>query len=203
MIKAVIFDIGGVLLKIKPLLNRTQKVFDCQDKSKFWEVINSELIPLCKEKITLLQFWKNVSKKLNKKIPDSILKDLWVKDFEKLTSVNKDVERIATLLKKNYKLAIVSNIIKEHVKITKKLNRFDGFKMFDVVVFSNEVRLTKKEKRIFLLAAKKLKLKPEECIFIDDTEEFLEKPKELGMKTIHFKNCKQLKSDLIKNGVKF
>ncbi len=97
------------------------------------------------------------------------------------------------MLKKNYKLAMISNTIEEHVKINRKLGRF---KLFDVVILSNEAGFTKGEKYIFLLAIKELNIQPKECVFIDDIKKFLEIPKKLGMKTIHFKNNEQLIKDL-------
>jgi HAD superfamily hydrolase (TIGR01549 family) len=41
--------------------------------------------------------------------------------------------------------------------------------MFDDVVISSEVGLVKPDPEIFALAARRLALRPEECIFIDDT----------------------------------
>ena len=185
---------------MKPLLNRIQGVFNYHDESELWEIISLEAVPLCKGKIGHLQFWKNVSKKVNKEIPDNLLEDLWVKDYEKLTSIDKGVEKTVILLKKNYKLAMISNTIEKHVKINRKLGRF---KLFDVVIFSNEVGSTKGEKDIFLLAIEKLNVQSEECVFVDDIKKFLEIPKKLGMKTIHFKNSKQLVEDLRKLGLDF
>ena len=69
--------------------------------------------------------------------------------------------------------------------------------IFDVLLFSCEVKMTKDSHAIFLLALDKLKLKPEECIFVDDTKKFVEVARSLGINAIQFKNAEQLKSDLI------
>ena len=69
------------------------------------------------------------------------------------------------------------------------------------VVFSFEVGYRKPEKEIFMIALEKLKLKPEECIFIDDREKFLQTPRELGFKVILFKNYTQFVKDLKERGV--
>ncbi|MDI6602861.1 MAG: HAD family phosphatase [Patescibacteria group bacterium] len=201
MIKAVIFDFGGVILNMKPLLAQTKKIFQMSDDAKLWETINIEALPLSKGEITLLQCFRNVTKKLKKNIiSEESLKDLWIKDYGKFTSIDKNIKKLIALLKKNYQLAIVSNTIKEHTKINKKLGRF---KLFDVVILSHEVGLTKDEKEIFLLAAKSLDVKPEECVFIDDIKRFLKVAEGLGMKTIHFKNPTQLRKDLKALGLLF
>jgi len=201
MIKAVIFDFGGVILNMKPLLVQTKKIFQISDGHKLWETINTEAVPLCKGKITLLQCFRNVGKKLKKKVSYENLNDLWIRDYEKFTSVDKNMKKLIALLKKNYKLAIVSNTIKEHTKVNKRLGRFD--KLFDAVILSHEVGLTKAGKEIFLLATKNLNVKPKECIFIDDTERFLRVAGSLGIKTVHFKSPAQLRKDLKSLGLIF
>ena len=204
MIKAVIFDFGGVILNMKPLLTQTKKIFQMSDDVKLWETINIEAIPLCKGKITLLQCFINVAKKLKKDISYKNLKELWIKDYGKFTSIDNNMKKIVALLKKNYKLAIISNTIKEHTKVNKKLvERFKLLKLFDTVIYSHKVGLTKDEKDIFLLATKNLKVKPEECVFIDDIKKFLKVAKGLGMKTIHFKNSIKLRRDLKALGLIF
>lgn len=190
MIKVAIFDFAGVVLNIKPLLSQAQTILKIQDRSKLWEIINIESIPLCDGRISLLQFWKRVAKKTKNKIPDIILKDLWIKDYDKLTSIDKNVEKLIKALKKHYKIGLISNTIKEQTKINRKLDRF---KLFDIVILSHEVGLSKDKKDIFLLATKRLNAKPEECVFIDDTKRFVKVASDLGMKAIHFKNYTQLK----------
>jgi putative hydrolase of the HAD superfamily len=56
---------------------------------------------------------------------------------------------------------------------------WDG--MFDDVVISGEVGLRKPEPEIFLLAARRLDLKPEQCVFIDDLELNVDGARAVGM----------------------
>ncbi|MEI8409233.1 MULTISPECIES: HAD family hydrolase [unclassified Kribbella] len=53
--------------------------------------------------------------------------------------------------------------------------------MFDDIVISGEVGLRKPEPEIFLLAARRLDLKAEECVFIDDLELNVQAANALGM----------------------
>jgi putative hydrolase of the HAD superfamily/hydrolase len=53
--------------------------------------------------------------------------------------------------------------------------------MFDDIVISGEVGMRKPEPEIFLLAARRLDLKPEDCVFIDDLALNVEGANALGM----------------------
>lgn len=59
---------------------------------------------------------------------------------------------------------------------------WDG--MFDDIVISGEVGLRKPEPEIFLLAARRLDLKPGQCVFVDDLELNVEGAKALGMTAV-------------------
>ena len=98
-------------------------------------------------------------------------------------------------LRKNYKLGFISNTITPHEKINRKRGLFD---LFDVVVLSHKIGMTKDDKRIFLMTAKKLNVEPKECIFIDDVKDFVNTAKSVGMEGIQFRNSRQLESELKK-----
>ena len=195
MIKAIIFDSGGVIVNQRLFFERLNKIFQPKDRKKFWHEINIKAIPLCKNQISEYEFWKRIANSTDAVVTNEVPKNLWTKDYEKLTSINQDVLDIIKKLKQKYKLVLVSNSIKSHEKI----NRRRGFfKLFDMVVLSHKVNLTKDNKDIFLLATEKLKIKPEECIFIDDVKDFVDIAKSTGMKGIIFKNSKKLKASLRK-----
>ena len=59
---------------------------------------------------------------------------------------------------------------------------WDG--MFDDIVISGEVGMRKPEPEIFLLAARRLELRPAECVFIDDLELNVDGARAIGMTAI-------------------
>lgn len=73
--------------------------------------------------------------------------------------------------------------------------------IFDPCILSCEVGLQKPGKEIFKLALERANLKPEECVFIDNKEENLIDPKELGFYVILFENNKKTLEELNKLGV--
>ena len=192
MIKAIIFDIGGVLVDQKQLVEKFIRIFKPKNIGKFWNCLNIEAVPLCKGEITEAEFWKRIGNIYNVK---SFPKNLWTEDFEKLTAINQDVMEIAKSLKSKYKLGIISNTIEPHVKINRKRGIFG---IFDAVILSCEVNMTKDSKGIFFLTAKRLNIEADESIFIDDVGEFVDIAESAGMTGILFRNANRLKSDLEK-----
>jgi putative hydrolase of the HAD superfamily len=194
MIKAVIFDVGGVLhtdemkfvhRDIISILGITKKTFDESYK---------RLIPLIQEgKISEKQFWNWFLKDTNSKkhLPK---KSLFIREFIKRYKVNNDVIKIVKSLKsQGYKLAVLSNTIKSHVEVNEKKGVYDGF---SVRILSCEAALRKPDPKMFKLALRKLGAKFEETVFIDDKPEFVKAAKALGINGLVFKSSEILKNDL-------
>ena len=192
MIKAIIFDIGGVIVNTDSFVNKWSRIFKPKNKREFWQDLNQEMLPLCRGDITEKQFWKNVAEKYkvdSKLVPSSLLRE----DFKKSLKINRQLLKTIKNLKSKYKIAVISNIIKHHSDENRKIGLYDHF---DHIVLSFEVKMTKDSKKIFLLALEKLKAKPNECIFVDDVKKFIDTAKSVGMKTILFRNNRQFHSDL-------
>jgi len=194
MIKAVIFDYGGVM---KPETHWAEdialayKVSAKIVKKKIKPFINSLQKGITKED----EFWKKFSLALKKPIPKNS-RNLWRKCVEKNFHIYPEMRRFVKKIRsQRIKTAVLSNSIESHVKVIEK---HAGYKNFDIVVLSSRVGLRKPERKIFLLAVKRLKVKPEECIFIDDRDEFLKPAKKLGIRTVLAKNPKQVIHDVSK-----
>ena len=66
---------------------------------------------------------------------------------------------------------------------------YEGYDLdgrFDAVVVSDQAGLRKPDPAIYLLAAAKIGVPPEACVFVDDTTSNLPAARELGMATVHF-----------------
>ena len=86
-------------------------------------------------------------------------------------------------LKPNYKIGMVSNVIgRETIERRFATGELDS--LFDTVIASGEVGFEKPDHRIFDLAAEKLGVLPEECLFIDDIQEYCDAAARIGMKTL-------------------
>jgi HAD superfamily hydrolase (TIGR01509 family) len=83
------------------------------------------------------------------------------------------------ILKKKYKIAMATGANRDwamHI-----VTSFGITDYFDYIIAGNEVRKAKPEPEIFLKAAEVLKLKPEECIVIEDAALGIEAAKRAGM----------------------
>jgi FMN phosphatase YigB (HAD superfamily) len=123
-----------------------------------------------------------------------------MKEFCDNWTLNKDTVKIVKSVKTaGYKIAAISDTIQPHVEYMKRKGWYEPFL---ILILSSEVGMKKPEVGIYKLALKKLRVKASESIFIDDKEKNLVTAEKLGMKTILFKDAKQLRKELLNFGVK-
>jgi HAD superfamily hydrolase (TIGR01509 family) len=86
-----------------------------------------------------------------------------------------------------YQLAILtaSDKLPLHPEIAPKLQN-----LFDPILFSKKLGVSKDQPDCYRLAAEKLGVKPEEIIFVDDKSQNVEAAKAAGCKIVHFYNTK-------------
>ncbi len=95
---------------------------------------------------------------------------------------------IATMKAKGLKVALASS--SKNAKTVIRLINIEN--LFDAIVDGTMIVHTKPDPEIFLLAAAKLKLKPEECIVFEDAEAGVEAALAAGMKCVGIGSPKQL-----------
>ena len=95
---------------------------------------------------------------------------------------------IATMKAKGLKVAVASS--SKNAKTVIRLINIEN--LFDAIVDGTMIVHTKPDPEIFLLAAAKLKLKPEECIVFEDAEAGVEAALAAGMKCVGIGSPKQL-----------
>lgn len=200
MIKAIIFDLGGVyfspgteiaykkLIREFPYIN-PNKVRLIMSGGKLSRGYKSG-------KYSKKEFWKKAKELAGTNFDDKKFSRIWNSSY----TLNKDVKNIAAKLRKDYKIAILSGNIRERVRF---LNKKHGFKKnFDVIVFSYMVGASKPKLKSYKEVLKRLKAKANECVFIDNSEKMLKPAEKLGMNTLLFKNSKQLRKELRHFGIK-
>ena len=103
------------------------------------------------------------------------------------------IEFIAKDLKNKFKIGFLSNVAKDR---TKELFTDADIALFDDIILSFQVGLAKPDPQIFVLAAQRLGLEPEECVFVDDLSKYLVGADSIGMKTILYENFDSFKKEL-------
>jgi epoxide hydrolase-like predicted phosphatase len=111
-----------------------------------------------------------------------------------------DVMGIAARLRKNgFKTPALSNVDPEDIGPARALGAYDGF---DPVVLSGEEGISKPDPRIYELVASRAGLRCDECVFVDDNEEFVEAAVAVGFYGIVFRGAAKLVEDLMKLGIR-
>ncbi len=197
VIKAILFDAGGVYLKGN-FAQFAKKAFGILGISKTVSAVN-EVTPdemFDRGKISIQEFFKKCFK-----VPISIeqekqLVNLWTNNWK----LEPKMAKLVKQLKKNYRLGMISNSDAVNFPVYAKKGWLEPF---EVLVLSHELGILKPEKEIYQIAIQKLGLMPEECLFIDDQEKCVEGAQKLGMKAIWFHSFEQLKKDLTRFGIQY
>jgi len=192
MIRGVIFDWGGVLIKdpAPGLYSYCGKYFGVS-KKKFELAWNSSYVPFELGQIQEKDYWKTINKLLGTK--KEVNFSLWTEAFDRVYKEEKEVFDLARKLrKKGYRIGCISNIEKPAMDffLRRKYN------LFDSEVFSCKVGVMKPSPRIFRLSLKELGLKPSEALFIDDKIKNVIGATKVGINGIVYRNRLQLHSEL-------
>lgn len=185
-IKAVVFDYGGVLMHFK---NGYPTQFISDSFGASFEEVRSELKKSFHRSLTTgaqneEEYWQNFATKLQVSCPKN-----WIQMLQHYyhdeTEYNSELLKVcASLRSEGYLVGILSNQIASLAKTFHEDHRFDSF---DPVIISCEVKAAKPDPAIYMILLKKISLKPEEILFIDDKKENLRVAERLGIQTIHYK----------------
>lgn len=198
MIKAVIFDLGGVYFTdgTKIAIDKISKRYHLNriDVENMLKAGSKTGILYRRGTITANEFWLEFKKKFSIRTKNSDLTKFWNGAYKPIRGTVKIVKE---LRRKRIQTHFLSDNVKERVNSLQKTYRF--MENFNDGVFSYKVNNTKADgTAVFKMALEKTKNKPNEVIFIDDKESYVETAKKLGMKGIIFKNPKQLNTELKK-----
>lgn len=180
LIKGIVFDLDGVLVDtegyqwqgwveaLKPLGISLSKEEYFEYAGKRGDTIESEFI-------------KNYNLKIEKgsllKQKEKLLLEWFRSEELKLLPYAKEV--VEFFINKGMKVAIASGGPKDEVFL--KLKRINFYSLFSVITAGGEVKRGKPSPDIYLLSAERLRLKPEECLALEDTQYGLEAAKSAGL----------------------
>jgi len=205
MIKAAIFDMGGVLVgrEWQIIYKKIAKKLKISE-----EKVREISEPLLREwnigKIDEKAFWGEFGNKIGKRVDHKFTKDLWFRSYQDYTKdINGSWEILAELKNRGIRLVLISNTIPLHIQAHIEVGRIDRLKKlgFKIFVWSCEVGVLKPNPRIYEITLKKLGFPAKACVFVDDKLANIEAAKKIGMEGIHFQNPEQLREDLTKLGL--
>ena len=193
-IPSIIFDFGGVLLDWNPHHLYHRFFHDQSEIDRFLSEINFPDWNLQQDKGR--PFSQGVAE-LSVKFPHyshliRAYHEYWEESI--VGPINGSVEILRRLKKARYSIYGLSNWSAETFPIA--YNKYDFFRLFDGIVISGEVKVTKPDPAIFEIILKLINRPAMECLFIDDSETNTSIAKKLGFAAIHFKSPDQLELEL-------
>ncbi|MBI2597893.1 MAG: HAD family phosphatase [Candidatus Diapherotrites archaeon] len=97
---------------------------------------------------------------------------------------------VNSLKKKNYKIALLTN---QNAEVADFLSKRYGLnRLFSEQIVSGKVGIKKPDKAIYSYALNRLKVRPKDTFFIDDSEENVLGARKLGIKGIRFQSVEQV-----------
>jgi len=188
-IRAIVFDVGGVL-EITPDLGVTAK----------WEQrLNLKAGELDER---LLDIWRGGSigtiseEQVHRSISeimgmsqaqvDAFMQDIWQ---EYLGTLNTELVEYFRSLRPAFQTALLCNSFVGARE--KEQERYHFHELCDFIIYSHEVGMSKPDPRIYALTCERLGRQPGEVIFLDDREPFIMAARQFGMHGILFKDNAQ------------
>lgn len=202
MIEAIIFDLGNVLINFDHRI-AAAKISSFTDKGPdeiFNLFFDSELTRLFEEgKISPFKFFSKVKEMLSLGLSFGEFTAIW-NDIFFLSEENRAVYNLACVLKKQYKVALLSNINILHLEYIKK--EFPVLGAFHSIMASCELGIRKPKIEIYQKVLELLEVAAPNAFYTDDRPELIESAKSLGIRGFVFQGAEKLKRDLLGAGVK-
>jgi len=122
---------------------------------------------------------------------DAFMDDIWA---EYLGTLNVELTEYFRRLRPKYQTAILSNSFVGARRREQEHYHFD--ELCDFIIYSHEVGMSKPDRRIYALTCERLGVQPAEVIFLDDREAAIDAAREYGMHGILFKENAQALADI-------
>lgn len=182
-IKAVVFDVGGVLADWQGIVSEFGREIGMESEKFTALFLKYSFDPKRGSDLGYTstdEFFENITKECGFSEKAREWRKRLVPGFRRIESTFKLVEE----LKGKFRLALLTNA---------KIGLWDEWQEgklrenFKIIVDSSEVHILKPDERIYKILLERLQLPARECLYIDDTKEYIEVADKLGFKTIHFK----------------
>jgi epoxide hydrolase-like predicted phosphatase len=194
VIRAVVFDIGGVL-EITPDLGTDrlwerrlglpagelgERMHDIWAGGRIGTITEDEVCQAARNRLGL-----------DEQQLAAYLADFW---REYLGTANTQLIEYARRLRPRYRTGIVSN---SFVGAREREQAAYGFEdLVDEIVYSHEAGMSKPDPRIYALVCARLGVRPEETVFLDDVDRCVAGAREAGLHGVHYRDNIQAIGDI-------
>ena len=194
-IKAVIFDLGAVILNInyQNTINEFKKLGVKNPESFYSKAAQINLFnQLETGEISEIEFLLELQKETSNASIKQI-KNAW---NTMLLDLPKNRIDLLKKLRFNYSIFLLSNTNSIHISEFKKrigdMRYNEFYNLFDKVYYSHKIGFKKPEAKAFQLILEENKLSAHETLFIDDSPQHIKVAKKLGIKTHHLEDNEEV-----------
>lgn len=182
-IKAIIFDMDGVISDSQPIHAGLEELLLKEHGIN----LSADYLTSNYAGIPDRECARMIFAKYGKEVDlDKFVENKWARILEfakgRISPIDGVLDLISKLKENNFRLAVASSSIPEFIDLI--LSELRIKHVFDVITSGKEVKLGKPNPEIFLLAAKKLGVPPQECLVIEDSEHGVVAAKKAGMKCV-------------------
>ncbi len=185
--EAILLDLDGTLINSeKKFFESFRKViYDHYNVEITLEDYENNELKMNANLINSLKEQKIIPKNHSEKDIMKLVYNEYEEKFKELLSENEvslNFELLKSIKRKNIKLALVTTCRKKFIDLL--LEKLNLYNLFEVIVVREDVKNLKPAPDAYVLALKKLELKPENCIAIEDSERGIESSNSAHIKTI-------------------
>jgi epoxide hydrolase-like predicted phosphatase len=188
-VRAVVFDVGGVL-EITPRTGAAERwaarlgLRPGELEERTHQVWQAGAVGSISEREVHRRLGELL--KLDQALVRRFMEDLWA---EYLGTLNVELARYVRGLRPRYRTGIISNSFVGARERERERYRLD--ELTDLIVYSHEVGISKPDPRIYQLACARLGVPPEQAVFVDDTEAMVDGARTVGMLAVLFEHNAQ------------
>ena len=193
-IQAVIWDLGGVLLRTEDYAPRralAQRYGMTLGEIEDFVYSGESGDRAQRGEISVEQHWENLRASLGLSPAEfqAFRDQFWGGD-----RLDTDLVAYIRQLHGDFKTGLLSNAFSDLRRLVAETWKFAD--VFDVMIISAEVGLVKPDPRIYHLALDRLGVAPEAAVFIDDFSRNIEGARRVKLNAIHFKDLQQARHEL-------
>jgi epoxide hydrolase-like predicted phosphatase len=194
-VRALIFDLGGVILRTDDPYPRTALAERLgKTRAEIEEIVFANPVAQQAERglATPEEVWAEIARRLGRPVDEmrQVRREFFAGDHVDFALID-----LIQALRERYRTALLSNtwIVDLPRFLSEELQIPDTF---DFVISSAGMRKSKPDPEIFHLALEMVGVRPEEAIFVDDNRANITAASGLGIRTVRFSHTGQLRQDL-------
>jgi HAD superfamily hydrolase (TIGR01509 family) len=201
-IKAVIFDMDGVLVDAKDwhyeALNKSLSLFG-MEISRYDHLVTYDGLPT-KRKLEMLSREKGLPHELHEFINE--MKQVYTLDliYQKCKPTFQHLYTLSKLRIEGYKLVVCSNSIKKTMEVM--LDKAELLPYIEFYLSNQDVLHPKPQPEIYQKAIQKMQLNPQQCLILEDNEHGLKAAQESGAHVLKVHSIDDVNFQNIKSAIR-